>query len=221
MARILVTGANRGIGLALVQLLRKRGDEVIAVCRKSSPALEKTGAEVHAGVDVADQASIERLAAVLKDKPIDILVNNAGIATFDNLETFDFDRARQQFEVNTLGPLRVTRALLPLLTNGAKVAIITSRSGSIGDNGSGGMYGYRMSKAAVNIAGVNLAIELKPKGIAVALLHPGMVKTDMSGGGSGAIAPELSAERLIARLDGMSLATTGKFLHAEGYELPW
>jgi NAD(P)-dependent dehydrogenase (short-subunit alcohol dehydrogenase family) len=221
MARILVTGANRGIGLALVQLLRKRGDEVVAVCRKSSPALEKTGAEVHSGVDVADQASIERLAATLKGKPIDILVNNAGIAAFDSLDTFDFERAKQQFEVNALGPLRVTRALLPLLKKGAKVAIITSRSGSIGDNGSGGMYGYRMSKAAVNIAGVNLAIELKPKGIAVALLHPGMVKTDMGGGGSGAIAPELSAERLIARLDEMSLATTGKFLHAEGHELPW
>ena len=219
MARVVITGANRGIGLALAKLYAKRGDEVIAAVRKSSAELDKTGAKVHAGIAVTDGAAIARFAKAIGDKPVDVLINNAGIATFDRLDNFDEDRAREQFEVNALGPLRVTRALLPLLKRGAKVAIITSRSGSIGDNGSGGMYGYRMSKAAVNMAGVNLAIELKPKGIAVALLHPGMVRTDMGGGGG--IEPELSAERLMARIDEMSVENTGQFLHAEGHELPW
>ena len=106
------------------------------------------------------------------------------------------------------------------MKRGSKVAIITSRSGSIGDNGSGGNYGYRMSKAAVNMAGANLAIELKPKGIAVALLHPGMVRTGM-GSAPAAIDPALSAERLAARIDEMTLDTSGAFLHAEGHALPW
>ena len=114
----------------------------------------------------------------------------------------------------------MTRALLPHLHEGSKVAIVTSRSGSIGDNGSGAHYGYRMSKAAVNMAGVNLAIELKPRGIPVLLLHPGMVKTDM-GGGPGAVEAKDAAARMVARIDEMSLDNTGKFLHAEGYELPW
>jgi NAD(P)-dependent dehydrogenase (short-subunit alcohol dehydrogenase family) len=221
MARIVITGANRGIGLALARQYTARGDEVIAVVRKSSTDLQKTGAQVHDGIAVTDDKALAGLAAALGAKSVDVLINNAGIATFDHLGDFSFERAREQFEVNALGPLRVTKALLPALKDGAKVAIITSRSGSIGDNGSGGMYGYRMSKAAVNIAGVNLAIELKPRGIVVALLHPGMVKTDMSGGGPGAIPPELSAERLVARIDEMSPETSGKFLHAEGYELPW
>jgi NAD(P)-dependent dehydrogenase (short-subunit alcohol dehydrogenase family) len=114
----------------------------------------------------------------------------------------------------------MTRALLPNLHSGSKVAIITSRSGSIGDNGSGNNYGYRMSKAAVNMAGVNLALDLKPKGIAVAILHPGMVATDM-GRNPASIPAELSAARLLARIDEMTVARTGKFLHAEGHELPW
>jgi NAD(P)-dependent dehydrogenase (short-subunit alcohol dehydrogenase family) len=221
MARVVITGANRGIGLALSRQFAARGDEVIAVVRKSSKALDETGAKVFPGIAVTDDKALAGLADTLGKDSVDVLVNNAGIAVFDRLDDLSLDKAREQFEVNALGPLRVTKALRPTLKRGAKVAIITSRSGSIGDNGSGGMYGYRMSKAAVNMAGVNLAIELKPQGIAVALLHPGMVKTDMSGGGSGAIEPALSAERLIARIDEMSLSNSGKFRHAEGYELPW
>jgi NAD(P)-dependent dehydrogenase (short-subunit alcohol dehydrogenase family) len=221
MARVVITGANRGIGLALARQFAARGDEVIAVVRKSSKALDETGAKVFPGIAVTDAKALAGLADTLGKDSVDVLVNNAGIAVFDRLDDLSLDKAREQFEVNALGPLRVTKALRPTLKRGAKVAIITSRSGSIGDNGSGGMYGYRMSKAAVNMAGVNLAIELKPQGIAVALLHPGMVKTDMSGGGSGAIEPALSAERLIARIDEMSLSNSGKFRHAEGYELPW
>jgi NAD(P)-dependent dehydrogenase (short-subunit alcohol dehydrogenase family) len=125
-------------------------------------------------------------------------------------------------EVNAYGPLRVTRALLPHLHAGSKVVIVTSRSGSIGDNGSGRTYGYRMSKAAVNMAGVNLALDLKPRGIPVLLLHPGMVKTDMGGNSNpAAVEAKDAAARMVARIDEMSLDNTGQFRHAEGYELPW
>jgi NAD(P)-dependent dehydrogenase (short-subunit alcohol dehydrogenase family) len=220
MARIVITGANRGIGLALAEAYAKRGDEVIAVCRKSSPELKATGAEVIDGVDVAEDASVKRLVDGLGGRTIDVLINNAGVHRSDGLGRMNWAGIRQQFETNTLGPIRVTEALLPNLRQGSKVAIITSRSGSIGDNGSGGNYGYRMSKAAVNMAGTNLALDLKPKGVAVAILHPGMVRTDM-GGSPQAIAPELSAERLIARIDELTVEKTGQFLHAEGYALPW
>lgn len=220
MARIVITGANRGIGLALASLFAARSDDVVVACRKSSPELSALKVEVHEGVEITDDKSVERFAAAIGEAPVDILVNNAAIHVSDSFRSMDLQQIRAQFEVNAIGPLRVTRALLPRLGRGAKVVIITSRSGSIGDNGSGGNYGYRMSKAAVNMAGVNLALELKPKGIAVALLHPGMVRTGM-GGGPGAIEPEVSARRLIARIDELSLDTTGSFLHAEGHVLPW
>jgi NAD(P)-dependent dehydrogenase (short-subunit alcohol dehydrogenase family) len=220
LARIVITGANRGIGLALARAAAARGDEVIAAVRKGSPELKATGAEIHDGVELTDDKSVAAFAKSLAGRPVDILINNAGIQRSDTLASLDWARLREQFEVNALAPIRVTRALLPSLHEGSKVAIVTTRSGSIGDNGSGNNYGYRMSKAAVNMAGVNLAHDLKPKGIAVALLHPGMVATDM-GRNPAAIAPELSASRLLARIDAMTVATTGKFLHAEGHELPW
>ena len=204
MAHIVITGANRGIGLALTRLFAERGDSVVVACRKSSAELRALKVEVHEDVEITDDNSVERFAAAIGEAPVDILVNNAAIRVPDSLRDMDLRQIRAQLEVNAIGPLRV----------------ITSRSGSIGDNGSGGDYGYRMSKAAVNMAGVNLALELKPKGISVVLLHPGMVRTGM-GGGSGAIEPEVSARRLVARIDELSLDTTGSFLHAEGRVLPW
>jgi NAD(P)-dependent dehydrogenase (short-subunit alcohol dehydrogenase family) len=221
MAKILITGANRGIGLALARAYKARGDDVIAVCRVTSAALDGLGVTVHEGIEVTDDASVQHLANSLDPGPIDVVINNAGIHSDETLDDLNFDRIRRQFEVNSLGPLRVTRALLPHLREGSKVVIVTSRSGAIGDNGSGRTYGYRMSKAAVNMAGVNLAIDLKPRGIPVLLLHPGMVKTDMSGGGPGAVEAKDAAARMVQRIDELSLDTTGKFLHAEGYELPW
>jgi NAD(P)-dependent dehydrogenase (short-subunit alcohol dehydrogenase family) len=220
MARVLVTGGNRGIGLALVRECLKRGDEVIAACRASSPELDGLGAEVVTGVDVGRDDGVEALVKALGDRPVDILINNAGVHRSDSLGRIDFDRIRLQIETNALGPVRVTEALLPNLKRGAKVAIITSRSGSIGDNGSSGNYGYRMSKAAVNMAGVNLALDLKPRGIAVAILHPGMVRTGM-GSSPQAVDPADAAHRLMTRIDELTLERTGKFLHAEGYALPW
>ena len=221
MACIVITGANRGIGLALTRAYVGRGDQVIAACRSTSSDLDGTGAEVHEGVNVADDASVQRFANRLAERPVDVLINNAGIHSVETLDDLNWDRIRRQFEVNTLGPLRMTRALLPHLKDAGKVVIVTSRSGSIGDNGSGGTYGYRMSKAAVNMGGVDLAIDLKPRGIPVLLLHPGMVRTDMGGHNAAAVEPADAAARMVARIDEMTMATTGKFLHCEGYELPW
>jgi len=220
MARIVITGANRGIGLALARAYVERGDTVVAAVRTTSEALDTLGADVHEGVDVGNEAAVQHFANSLAEGSVDVLINNAGIHSSETLDDLNFERIRRQIEINTFGPLRVTRALLPRLSEGSKVVIVTSRSGSIGDNGSGGTYGYRMSKAAVNMAGVELAIDLKPKGIAVLLLHPGMVRTDM-GGGPGAVEAVDAAARMVARVDELSLDGTGKFLHAEGYELPW
>jgi NAD(P)-dependent dehydrogenase (short-subunit alcohol dehydrogenase family) len=220
MARIVITGANRGIGLALAQECVKRGDEVIAACRTSSPELDSLAVEVVTGIEVSRDDGVAALPRALGGRAVDVLINNAGVHRSDSLGRIDFDRIRLQLETNALGPIRVTEALLPNLKAGAKVAIITSRSGSIGDNGSSGNYGYRMSKAAVNMAGVNLALDLKGRGVAVAILHPGMVRTDM-GGSPQSVEPADAARRLMARIDELTIERTGKFLHAEGYALPW
>lgn len=220
MARIVVTGANRGIGLELARQLRARGDEVIAACRTANDQLRDLDVEIAEGIDVADEAVGERLAQAVGARAIDILVNNAGILSRESLDDLDFERIRRQFEVNTLGPLRITKAILSNLCEGSKVAIVSSRVGSLADNGSGGNYGYRMSKAAVNMAGVNLAHDLRPRGITVVLLHPGYVGTDMTNH-TGPTAPGDAAAGLIARIDEVDMSGTGTFWHAEGYELPW
>jgi len=219
MATVLVTGANRGIGLELCHHLADRGDDVIAVCRTSNSWLEQPGITIVDGIDVGDDAVIEKLGKRLKNQRIDILINNAGILTRETLDDLDFDRMRLQHEINALGPLRVTKALLPNLHAGAKVLILTSRVGSVGDNSSGGIYGYRMSKAAANMAGKNLAIDLLDRGIAVGILHPGMVATEMTG--NSGVTAEHSVSGLLKRIEELTLDNTGTFWHAEGEILPW
>lgn len=219
MATYLVTGCNRGIGLELVRQLKARGDEVLAVCRQSSDKLDATGAEILAGIDVGQGADMAKLKDALGGRKIDVLLNNAGILRRDSLGEIDYDGMIEQYRVNTLGPLRVTEALLDNLSEGSKVVIVTSRVGSIEDNSSGGHYGYRASKTAVNMVGTNLKIDLLPRGIAVALLHPGLVATDMTGGQG--IDPVVSAQGLIERITELNLEKSGGFWHAEGYELPW
>lgn len=219
MATYLVTGCNRGIGLELVRQLVARGDDVLAVCRQSSDGLDATGATVLAGIDVGRGEDMAKLKDAVGGRIIDVLVNNAGILRRDALGEIDYDGMQEQYRVNTLGPLRVTETLLDRLREGSKVVIVTSRVGSIEDNSSGGHYGYRASKTAVNQVGTNLKIDLQPRGIAVALLHPGLVATDMTGGQG--IDPVVSAEGLIQRIDELSLENSGGFWHAEGYELPW
>lgn len=219
MKNCLVTGASRGIGLELCRQLQQRGHRVFAVCRQPSAELRALGCTVIDGIEVTDAASVARLAAGLAGERIDVLVNNAGILVRDSLGELDFDGMRRQFEVNALAPLRVTHALLPNLGAGSKVVIMTSRMGSIADNGSGGYYGYRMSKAAVNIAGVSLARDLRERGIAVLLLHPGMVATEMTGH-QGVPAAE-AARNLVARIESLGFEQSGSFHHANGESLPW
>ncbi len=219
MNKILITGANRGIGLELCRQLAARGDEVIAVCRTASQALAELNVRVLDGVDVTDAASVDSLQSRLGSESLDWLINNAGILSVETLDNLDFDAMERQFRVNSLGPLRVTAALSANLAKGSKVGIITSRMGSIEDNTSGKYYGYRMSKAAVNMAGMCLARDLKDQGVAVALLHPGMVATDMTGGQG--VTPEHSAKGIIQRMDALDMDTTGSFWHAEGESLPW
>ena len=219
MATVLVTGANRGIGLQLCKQVAARGDEVIAVCRETSDALSDLGVRIVDGIDVGDGTAVETLRQEIGSMPIDILVNNAGILLHDTFGDIDYEDMAEQYCVNTLGPLRVTEALAANLHEGSKVAIVSSRVGSIEDNGSGGNFGYRASKAAVNMVGTNLKHEFLPRGIAVAILHPGLVATDMTGGSG--ISPADSARGLIERIDELSLENTGGFWHAEGYPLPW
>ena len=220
MGTALVTGSNRGIGLELCRQLKGRGEDVIAVCRARSTELDALGVRVEAGVDVTSDESVNALADHIEGRRIDLLINNAGILTGESLENLDFDRIRKQFEVNSLGPLRVTARLLGNLGEGSKVAIITSLMGSMTDNTTGGRYGYRMSKAAVNSAGLSLARDLEGHGISVAILHPGFVRTEMTGG-QGNVAPETAAAGLLQRIDGLTLKNTGGFWHAEGRKLPW
>ena len=222
MSNVVITGANRGIGLALAERFAERGDTVIAVCRESSRALNDLGIRVESGIEITDGASLAKLADRLSDVEIDILVNNAGVMRSTGLDELEnqLDDFRLQFEVNALAPLRVTRALLERMASGSKVAIITSRMGSIADNDSGGHYGYRMSKAAVNMAGSSLAVDLAPRGIAVGLLHPGFVRTGMTGH-NGLVDTDESAAGLVDRIDALSAQSTGSFHHANGEELPW
>jgi len=217
---VLITGTTRGIGLELCKAYVARGHEVIAVCRVASKELQALGIEVIEGVDVGASDAGERLRQALGDRPLDILINNAGVLGSSTLGSIDFEDVAMQLQVNAIGPLRVTEALLPNLGAGAKVAMITSRMGSMTDNGSGGYYAYRMSKAALNAAGVSLAQDLRPRGIAVALLHPGFVQTQMVGF-AGDISPQEAAERLVARIDGLTLDTSGSFWHSNGELLPW
>jgi NAD(P)-dependent dehydrogenase (short-subunit alcohol dehydrogenase family) len=223
MSTVLIVGANRGIGLALAQQHAARGDRVIAACRETSPELDATGARVLAQVDVRSDASVAALAGALAGERLDRVLVVAGILSREGLAELDsegFERIRTQLEVNAIGPLRLLHALRPLLADGARVGILTSRMGSMADNGSGGYYGYRMSKAAVNAAGRSLAMDLREQGVTVLLLHPGYVRTDMTGG-NGDVSADESAAGLIARMDEATLADTGSFVHANGTQLPW
>ncbi len=221
MATYLVTGSNRGIGLEYCRQLKGRGEEVIATCRSSSSELDELGVKVQPGVDVSSGESVLGLKKKLEGKYIDVLIQNAGIAEFNSLSSLDPESVLRQFEVNALSPLCFTQAFLTNLGEGSKVILMTSRMGSIDDNTSGGSYGYRMSKAALCMAGKSLAIDLKPKGISVAILHPGLVSTGMTGFTSSGITPEQSVNGLLERIDSLKLHNSGTFWHCNGEILPW
>ena len=221
MPTYLVTGSNRGIGLEYCRQLEARGDQVIAVCRTPSPELEALGVRLEAGIELTAEEDLDALVQRLAGQPLDGVILNAGILEGNRLENLDSDSLRRQFEVNALAPLRLVAALLPNLQPGSKLALMTSRMGSIDDNSSGSSYGYRMSKVALNMAGRSLAIDLRPRGIAVALLHPGLVRTGMVNFNPQGISPEEAVRGLLARIDALSLGTSGGFWHANGEVLPW
>lgn len=220
MSTVLVTGANRGIGLALCRRFARRGDTVIGVCRQSSSELDAIAGRVEANVDVTSDEAVTALARRLQGTSLDIVVLNAGILRGDDLDSVKWDDVRAQIEVNAVAPLRVAQALHSLIPNGGKLVSVTSRMGSMGDNGSGGYYGYRMSKAALNAATVSLARDLRVAGVAVAALHPGYVRTELTGQ-QGNISADESARLLADRIDQLTLETSGSFWHASGEELPW
>ena len=220
MATYLVTGANGGIGYEFCRQL-KSGETVIAVCRSASNELKNLGVRLESGVDITSDEDVAALGERLQGEPIDVLINNAGILERNTLDNLNFDSIRQQFEINALGALRVTQALLPNLKAGSKVVIMTSRMGSIGDNTSGSSYGYRMSKAALSMAGKSLSHDLKPRQIAVAILHPGLVSTPMTNYTEGGISPEEAVKGLLARIKQLNLENSGTFWHSNGEVLPW
>ena len=217
---VVITGANRGIGLELASAFKSESAQVIGVCRTSSEELDELADMVIEGVQVDQPASVAMLKDRLSEHSIDILVNNAGILEHEVLGAINYESVEAQFRVNALAPLQITEALLERLNPGAKLAFITSRMGSISDNGSGSYYGYRMSKAALNAAAKSLSHDLSDKGISVAILHPGFVQTAMVGY-AGDISPAQAASRLMARISELNPSNSGTFWHSDGQILPW
>ncbi len=228
---VVITGASRGIGLEFVRQYLSRGDHVVAACRDPARAAALAALVEEAGprarilaCDVASDASVAAFAAALGDGTVDLLVNNAGVGGgWESLDGVATDVALDTYNVNALGPLRVTRALLPHLARSSapRVAHISSGMGSIADNGSGGAYAYRMSKAALNMASRNLAVDLRPRKVVSVVINPGWVATDM-GGANAPTAARDSVAAMVARFDALTLADSGKFLdwkRAEGF--PW
>jgi NAD(P)-dependent dehydrogenase (short-subunit alcohol dehydrogenase family) len=220
MKTAVITGANRGIGLALSQQLASQGCEIIAICRTESEEIENIADMVISGIDVTNPDHIDQVKRIIGDHRVDLLINNAGLLQDEQLGNIDYDSIREQFEINTLAPLRVTESLLPNMIEGSKIINITSRMGSIADNDSGGRYGYRASKAALNAIGKSLAEDLKVRGIAVAQVHPGWVSTRMVNF-NGLIDTDQAASGIIERIESLSLGSTGGFWHSNGEELPW
>lgn len=220
MATVVITGANRGIGLEFVKQYLAQGCKVIALCRNSSDELNESAALVIDKVDVGNPEGLQSALSNIGDVQIDILINNAGVFSNETLDDMSASTMEYQFRVNSMGPVLVTQLLQNKLVAGSKVALITSRMGSVTDNTSGAYYGYRMSKAALNIAGVSLAHDLRPRGIAVGLLHPGFVQTEMVNF-SGDISAKDSVAKLIQRIVDLNLDNSGAFWHSNGEILPW
>jgi len=221
MSTFLITGSNRGIGLELCKQIHKRGDNVIATCRKASKGLRDLGVRIEENIEISSNESITNLSKKLSGVSLDCLIHNAGIYEFNSLENFDKESILHQFEVNALSPIFMTKSLKHLLNSSSKVAFITSRMGSIEDNTSGSSYGYRMSKVALSMAAKSISIDLLKEDIYVAILHPGLVSTRMTGFTRNGISPEESANGLLKRIDSLNKKNSGTFWHANGEVLPW
>ena len=221
MSTYLITGSNRGIGLELCNQIHNRGDEVIATCRRASQELINLGVRIEENIDISSEEAITNLAKKLSGINLDCIINNAGIYEFNSLEDFQKKSILRQFEVNALGPIIMTQSLRHLLKRPSKVAFITSRMGSIGDNSSGSSYGYRMSKVALSMGAKSLSLDLLKEEIYVAILHPGLVSTRMTGLTRNGITTEESVNRILKRIDSLNKNNSGTFWHANGQVLPW
>ena len=228
MHQVLITGANRGLGLEFSKQYAADGWNVLACCRHRQSALDlQSLAAAHSNVkihtlDVADFAQIDALALQLKDESIDVLINNAGVYPHSSFGDTNYDDWANGFKVNSMAPLKMAEAFVQHLTRGQlkKIATLTSKMGSIEDNTSGESYSYRASKTAVNMVMKSLSIDLKPYGISVITLHPGWVQTDM-GGSNALISAQTSVSGLRKVIENLSLDTTGKFIAYDGKAMPW
>ena len=226
MPSVLVTGSNRGIGLEFVRQYAAEGWRVHATCRRpeAADALNALSGDIAVHrLDVTDEAARAALADALSGEALDLLLNNAGIyGSRQDFGAIDHDGWARVLEVNAIAPIALAERFLPHLARGKgrKIAFITSQMGSIADNGSGGYYAYRSSKAALNAAVRSLAIDLAPRGIVAVLLHPGWVRTDM-GGPNARLDPETSVANMRRMIERAGPRQSGRFLAHDGRELPW
>lgn len=228
---VLITGASRGIGLEFVKFYAERGARVYACCRQPESARDLAALAARSGglvqvqpLDVTNERQVANLKAVLGDTPVDILINNAGIYGQDDARfgNTDVEAWLQAFRVNTIAPVKIAEALVENVARGTRrvMAFLSSKMGSIDDNGSGGSYVYRTSKTALNMAVKSMSIDLAPRGIAVVALHPGWVLTDM-GGPSAEIDTATSVSGMARVLDGLDAANSGRFYEYDGSVIPW
>jgi NAD(P)-dependent dehydrogenase (short-subunit alcohol dehydrogenase family) len=215
-----VADSNRGIGIALCKELIMQGCQVIGVCHTANEELNKLEVSLIEGIDLKFTESIERLSQHLKDTSIDLLINNAGQLISTNIDHVPRDILLEMYLVNAFAPIYLVHKLKDRLRHGAKVVMVTSRLGSIDDNQRGSAYGYRMSKAALNAGSKSLSNDLKEKGVSVAIIHPGHVRTDMTQN-NGLINASDAAKGILKRIENLDLNNTGTFWHINGEILPW
>ncbi len=231
MSTVLVTGANRGLGLEFARQYAADGWKVHAACRDPDAAQELGRLAAESGgairvlaLEVTDVASVRAAAQSLAGEAIDVLINNAGVGSpkKQRLGSIDYSAWARVLDVNTLGPMRVVEAFLDSVAKGSdrKIVTLTSAMGSIADNGSGGSYAYRSSKAAVNIVVKSLSVDLAPRGITCVVVHPGWVRTDM-GGPDGKLTPAESVTALRRLIAGLRPEDTGRFFNYDGKPYPW
>ncbi len=228
-ATVLITGANRGLGLEFVKQYAEAGWQVIACCRWPDEArelqalAERSGdhVEIHQ-LDVADFEEIDALALILQGKPIDLLINNAGVYPQSNFGEVNYEAWAETFHINSMAPMKLAEAFVSHVaaSNLKKIVTISSKMGSLDDNTSGGNYIYRSTKTAVNMVMRSLAIDLKPMGIASSILHPGWVRTDM-GGPDGLIDAPESVAGMRRVIEALTLENSGRFIAYDGQVVPW
>ncbi|MCL6416221.1 SDR family oxidoreductase [Aestuariirhabdus sp. Z084] len=230
MASVMITGCNRGLGLEMTRQYLADGWMVYASCRDVSNCTELDDLAATSPnlkvfeLDISSNESIDRLVAQLGDQPLDLLVQNAGVygPTPGNLQQVSADTWMETLRINTVAPLMLVQRLLVNLDRGENpaIAILSSKMGSISDNGSGGSYVYRSTKAALNAVGKSLSLDLKAQGIRVLMMHPGWVRTDM-GGPNGLIDVHTSVTGMRHVIAASTLKESGGFFNYDGSPIPW